>query len=104
MIVIPRQLDQWILIGDHTYVGPTDLDTRIARLLIKGEIFGGPEDGATVDRAVDLTVGQSVSLGPNVVVTLIALVGGIARIGVQAPPHISVQTKESADIGKKKRK
>ncbi|MFT3786458.1 MAG: carbon storage regulator [Tepidisphaeraceae bacterium] len=103
MTVIPRQVDQWIVIGRRSLVGPTDIDARSARLLVKSEVFGGADDGAWVERAVELTVGQSVSLGSNVVVTLMAVIAGTARIGVMAPPNVPVLSKEAAESAKRKR-
>jgi hypothetical protein len=101
MTVIPRQIDQFIAIGARSVVGPTDIDARGIRLLVKAEVYGGPEDGARIDRAVELTVGQSVSLGNNVVVTLLAVYSGTARIGVLAPVNVPVQPKEVIDAQRK---
>jgi sRNA-binding carbon storage regulator CsrA len=97
MTVFTREVDQYILIGEDIRLSPTDIDPQGARLVARGRMLGGPEDGATFDLAHELTVGQSWHLGPNVVVTLIEVRGETARLGVLAPNHITVQTKEQVD-------
>lgn len=97
MTVFTREVDQWILVGEDIRVSPTDIDEQGTRLVARGRMLGGADDGATFDVAHELPVGHSWHLGPHVVITLIEVRGEIARIGVLAPNHIAVQTKEQLD-------
>jgi sRNA-binding carbon storage regulator CsrA len=97
MTVISRHVDQWLLIGQDIRVSPTDIDQAGVRLVARGRVLGGPEDGATFDTRHELAVGQQWHIGPHVVVTLVEVRGDTARLGVLAPAHIDVQTKEHLD-------
>lgn len=97
MTVFAREVDQYILIGEDIRVSPTDIDAQGVRLVARGRVLGGPEDGATFDVAHELPIGQSWHLGPHVVVTLIEVRGETAKLGVLAPNHIAVQTKDHVD-------
>ena len=97
MTVISRDVDQWILIGQDIRVSPTDIDAQGVRLVARGRVLGGPDDGATFDIRHELAIGQTWHLGPHVVVSLVEVRGDSARLGVLAPAHIDVQTKEHLD-------
>ena len=97
MTVISRHVDQWILIGQDIRVAPTDIDPQGVRLVARGRVLGGPDDGATFESAHELTIGQACHLGSHVTVTLVDVRGSSARLGVLAPQHIDIQTKEQLD-------
>jgi len=97
MKVISRHVDQWILVGQDIRVSPTDIDQQGVRLVARGRMLGGPEDGATFDTRHELAVGQTWHLGPHVAISLVEVRGDTARIGVLVPAHIDVQTKEHLD-------
>ena len=59
-----------------------------------GRVLGGPNDGQEFEKAYELAVGTSVHLGPHVMVTLVAVLGDIARLDVFTPVHVSVGTDE----------
>ncbi len=90
MIHVSLQVDQAIRIGRDIVVTPTDVDPDGVRLKARGRTAGGPTDGEPFDAAHELVVGQSLHLGPHVVVTLVAVKGPAARLGVFAPPHMPV--------------
>jgi sRNA-binding carbon storage regulator CsrA len=95
MKMIWRAVDRSILIGTDIQVFPTDIDPRGARVMAKGRMLGGPEDGATFQQAYELSKGQSFAIGPMIVVTLVDVRDGEAQLGVQRPAHINVLRKET---------
>jgi carbon storage regulator len=97
MIVLTRQVDQWIVIGSDIRVSPTDIDAQGVRLVARGRVMGGPDDGAAFHSVHELTVGQSCHLGPHVAITLVKVDNGVVRLGVLAPAHIAVHRKEAHD-------
>ena len=100
MTTITRKVDQWVLIGTDLQVSPTDIDPKSVRLLAKGRRIGGPEDGQPFHSAHELSKGQSLPLGPMVVVTVLDLPGDRVTLGILAPPHLPVLKKEDAAQGK----
>lgn len=97
MLTISREVDQWIQIGDDLFVSPTDIDDAGVRLIARGRMLGGEEDGATFSKDADLGVGGELRLGPSVVVTVVGVSAGKVRLAVQAPAHIGVHRKEVFD-------
>ena len=97
MLTITREVDQWIQIGDDLFVSPTDIDADGVRLIAKGRVLGGADDGATFTKAADLAVGGELRLGPSVVITVVGVVRDAVRLGVQVPQNISVHRKELVD-------
>ena len=83
-------VDQAIAVGSAVTVTPTDVDFAGARVLVRGELVGGPDDGARVDEARELRVGGAVHLGTLVTITLAAVAGPRARFLVVAPTHMPV--------------
>jgi sRNA-binding carbon storage regulator CsrA len=101
MTIISRQVDQWVVIGSDLLVGPTDIDAKTVRLLAKGHWIGGPQDGEVFQAAHELSKGQSVQLGPMIVVTVVDILGQRVRLGVLAPAHLSVGRKEEVEQQRK---
>jgi sRNA-binding carbon storage regulator CsrA len=91
MVVFSRKVDQWIQIGRTMFVGPTDIDKTGVRLLAKGRMIGGAEDGATFERVAELSKGGELRLGPHVVVTVIEVLGDAVRLGVNLPASLPVR-------------
>jgi sRNA-binding carbon storage regulator CsrA len=91
MIKVTRQIDQPILIGQSATVVLTDIDAAGVRLSMRGQVVGGPNDGERIAETHELGKGQSIHLGPQVAVTLIAVRGDSAVIGVLAPVHMPVK-------------
>ena len=90
MVRVSLKVDQAIRIGRDILVMPTDVDPSGVRVRAKGRTAGGANDGEPFDTAHELSVGQSVHLGPHVVVTLESIKGPAARLCVFAPPHMPV--------------
>lgn len=97
MHMITRHQDEAILIGDHMTVTVTDIDKTGIRLMIEGELIGGPDDGAVIHEARELGVGGEVRLGELVTLSLANIRAGAARIGVVAPAHVAIRRKEMLD-------
>jgi sRNA-binding carbon storage regulator CsrA len=97
MVVFWRKVDQWIQIGRTMFVGPTDIDKVGVRLLAKGRMIGGAEDGATFEKVAEVGKGGEMRLGPHVIVTVIEGRGDAVRLGVHAPPSLRVNCKELVD-------
>ena len=97
MMSFSRQVDQWIMIGSDIRVAPTDIDPAGVRLIARGRLLGGPQDGATFDTAFELIVGQSCHLGPHVCVNVIEVKGECVRLGILAPANVPVFRKEEVD-------
>jgi sRNA-binding carbon storage regulator CsrA len=86
------KVDQPLAIGRDIRIWLTDIDPKGVRMISTGRLLGGPHDGETFEKAHELTVGASVNLGPQVLVTLAAVRGDTARLDVFTPVHISVQS------------
>jgi hypothetical protein len=86
------KVDQWLSIGRDIRVSPTDIDAKGARLLTRGRVLGGANDGAAFETVHEMTVGSSVHFGPHVVVTLVEVRGQKARLDVFVPANVSVQS------------
>jgi sRNA-binding carbon storage regulator CsrA len=94
MQVVSRRVDQWVMVGDDILVGPTDIDPRTVRILAKGRMIGGPQDGGTFQQVHELSAGQSFGVGPLIVVTLLDIRGDEVNLGISAPPHVPVSRSE----------
>jgi len=92
MVRVSIQVDQSIAIGQSLTVTPTDIDRNGVRVIARGQIVGGPTDGERISSVHELSTGQSLHLGPHVVVTLIESDGVDALFGVLAPKHIGVRS------------
>lgn len=97
MNMITRHPDESILIGDHMMVTVTEIDRGGVRLMIEGELIGGPDDGLVIHEARELAIGSEVRLGDLVTLTLASVKGTGARIGVLAPAHVAIRKKEMLD-------
>ena len=97
MVVLTRQVDQWIMIGRDIRVSPTDIDAHGVRLVARGRILGGPIDGAKFSTVHELSVGQSCQITPHVAITLLEVRGDTARLGILSPSHVPACSKEEFD-------
>ncbi len=95
MTMVTRGVDQWVQIGRDIYVGPTDIDPKSVRVLARGRMLAGPNDGGTFQSVHELARGQSFAIGPCVVVTVMDIRGEKVHLGVHAPPHVEVRRKEA---------
>jgi carbon storage regulator CsrA len=100
MQTITRAVDQGILIGREIVVSPTDIDAKSVRILARGRMLGGPEDGGTFQAVHELARGQSFAIGPCIVVAVLEIAGQQVRLGVHAPPHLGVHRKEAVQNAK----
>lgn len=100
MIILNRQVDEPIVIGEALRVTPTDIDSAGVRVQIKGEQVGGPDDGLAVNRTQELAIGSSVRIGTLVNVTLLKVSTDAprrAQFGIQVPPKLVVQQSQPID-------
>lgn len=103
MHLFERHEDQWVLVGRDLAVGPTDIDPEsgIVRFLANGRRLGGPHDGEAYKQVYEVRRGQTVELGPNVLLNLLEVLadvrGPIARLSIHAPKHLDVMTYEDAE-------
>jgi sRNA-binding carbon storage regulator CsrA len=99
MLILSRQVDESIVVGRDVVVTPTDIDAGGARVIVRGTMVGGANDGGRFDAVHELAPGASFPVGPMIVVTLVEVRGGFARLGVHAPKSMPVRRKEIADRG-----
>ena len=97
MLAITRRVDQWVQIGQSIAVAPTDIDQKSVRLIARGRVIGGAEDGAAFEKTAEIALGGEMRLGEHVVVSVLAINGEEVRLGVQSPKHVRVHRKERAD-------
>jgi sRNA-binding carbon storage regulator CsrA len=97
MHMITRHPDEAILIGDHMTVTVTDVDKTGIRIMIEGELIGGPDDGLPIHEARELGIGSEVRLGDLVTLSVANVRGTSARLGVVAPAHVAIRRKEMLD-------
>ena len=100
MTTFARKVDQTLLIGRGIEVTPTDIDKKRVRLVARGEMLGGPTDGAPFETTHELRVGAGARLSPHVVINVVSVEGDSVRLGVLVPQHIEVKRKE--DVGDRK--
>lgn len=99
MLAITRKVDQWVQIGQSTAVAPTDIDPKTVRLIARGRVIGGADDGAAFEKTAELAIGGELRLGEHVVVSVLAIHDNEVKLGVQSPKHVRVDRKERADKG-----
>ncbi len=97
MLVLVRQVDEWIMIGDDVLVGPSVVDSHRIRLTVNGRVSGGARDGAPFTKTVDLSTDDDLELAPNVSVKVVQILPPKVRIGVIAPKTMSIHRKEVYD-------
>jgi sRNA-binding carbon storage regulator CsrA len=83
--------DQTLHIGDKLTAALTDIDTDGVRLMIRGELLGGPDDGAWVYEPRELALHNTMSLGTLVTLMLVSTNTQQAMLHVIAPPGMSVR-------------
>jgi sRNA-binding carbon storage regulator CsrA len=91
MWVVTREVDQWVQIGESIFVAPTDIDAGGVRLIARGRMLGGADDGATFTRTAELGVAGEMRIGPHVAVTIVEIRADAVRLGIHVPPHIEVR-------------
>ena len=94
-----RRADEWVMIGHDLAVGPTDIDAAAGtvRLVANGRRLGGPDDGEPFRQVIEASAGQTIELGPQVWLSVLAVVGGAVRLGVNAPKHLPVAAREDVE-------
>src|SRR4051812_14055577 len=97
MLAITRRVDQWVQIGESIAVAPTDIDAKTVRLIARGRVLGGADDGAAFEKTAEVGVGGDMRLGEQGIVSVLAIHGDEVRLGVQSPKHVRVGRKERAD-------
>ena len=97
MKMLTRRADESILIGERLKITFTDVDKTGVRLMIDGELIGGPDDGMPLREARELAVGSELRLGSLVTITIAEVKGKLARVAVVAPAHVAVKRKELVD-------
>ena len=103
MIVVSRKVDEWVQVGSDVLVSPTDIDQRIVRVIVRGRMIGGPDDGQSFEAVHEMSRGQTFAIGPFVHVTAMEIRPPIVQLGFDAPRHLPVHTKEHADALRKKK-
>ena len=103
MIVVTRKVDEWVQIGSDVFVGPTDIDARVVRVIVRGRMIGGPSDGLPFETVHEMSRGQSFAIGPFVHVAVMEIRPPIVQFGFDVPRHLPVHTKEHADERKRKK-
>ncbi|HMO26068.1 MAG TPA: hypothetical protein PKB10_07345 [Tepidisphaeraceae bacterium] len=91
MKAIPLEVDQVAQIGQHTRFWATDIDPSGVRVLVDGQLVGGPDDGQPARRDFELALGGAVDLGPMLKITLLRVTGKTAHFGVLAPGHFEIR-------------
>lgn len=99
MIVVSRKPDETLLIGTKLSATVTDVDAGGVRILVRGELIGGAQDGASVDQPFELGIQSEISLGTMVTLTLVRVATNEQRayLGVIVPKHIGVERKEISE-------
>jgi carbon storage regulator len=97
MLVLSRQVDEAVMIGEHIVLSVTDIDSSIVRVVVSGRMLGGAEDGGNFKQAYEMSVGQSFPIGPMIRVTLVDTRSDTARFGINVPKHVLVHRKEIFD-------
>jgi sRNA-binding carbon storage regulator CsrA len=97
MTILTRGINDSITIGEHLTVTLTDIDQAGVRLMIDGELIGGPDDGMTIRERRELGVNGEVRIGSLITLTVTDISAQKAKIGVVAPKHIVVDKKEKLD-------
>ena len=103
MIVVSRKVDEWVQVGAGILLSPTDIDPKVVRVIVRGRMIGGPDDGTSFEAAHEMSRGQTFAIGPFIHVTLVEIRGPEARFGFDVPRHLPVHTKEHADALRRKK-
>jgi carbon storage regulator CsrA len=97
MLVTSRRIDQTLLIGSDIQVTPTDIDPDLVRIIVRGTMLGGPNDGGCFQGVHELSRGQSFWIGSMIQVAVVEIRSDEVRLGVNAPNRLSVQRQEEVD-------
>ena len=103
MIVVLRKVDEWVQVGSDVLLSPTDIDARVVRIIVKGRMIGGPDDGQPFEAAHEMSRGQSISIGPFVHMAVMEIRPPVVQLGFDVPRHLPVHKKEHADALRKKK-
>lgn len=77
----------------------TDIDSTGARLWVKGQCVGGPDDGQELDRAFELGISGELRLGDLISINIarVAVTESRVYLSVHAPRQFEVLRKEVFD-------
>jgi sRNA-binding carbon storage regulator CsrA len=103
MIVVSRKADEWVQIGSDVLLSPTDVDQRTVRVIVRGRMIGGPDDGQPFEAAHEASRGQTFAIGPFVHVAVMEIRPPVVQFGFDVPRHLPVHTKEHADALRRKK-
>jgi len=84
------KVDQVLHIGEKLTASPTDIDPTGVRLLVRGELLGGPDDGVWVNEAKELAPNSVLTLGALISLSLVGAEEAKAMLHLIAPTHIKV--------------
>lgn len=82
--------DGVIKLGSNIAITVTDADASGVRLMIDGELVGGPDDGLKIREARELAVGHSLPLGNQITIILERAEPGRATLAITVPSHFEV--------------
>ncbi len=90
-IFITAAENQFIRIGQHLSIEVTDVDASGIRVVIKGELVGGPEDGRIVNEAREVAINSDLAIGTLITITLMRVAGTLSHLSVVRPPHMKIE-------------
>lgn len=85
------KVDQVLHIGEKLTASPTDIDPAGVRLLVRGELLGGPDDGQRVNEAKELGINSVLTLGALISLSLVGADDKKAMFHLIAPSHVKIQ-------------
>lgn len=99
MTIISRKVDESLMIGKRLMVKVTDIDSTGARLWVRGQCVGGPDDGQELNRAFELGISGELRLGDLIRINIarVAVTESRVYLSVHAPKHFEVLRKEVFD-------
>lgn len=83
--------DEAILIGEALKVTLTDTDPKRVRVIVDGELIGGPDDGLRIRQAREVALGSVIEAGEQIHVTLLAATEADATLVVACPAHVVIK-------------
>jgi len=88
------RIDQRLRIGTKIIIVPTDIDDNQTsggvHLTLRGELVGGPDDGALMHENRELRIGNRIEMGTLIGVVLLKISNGVAHFGVTCPTQFVV--------------
>ncbi|MBC7782302.1 MAG: carbon storage regulator [Burkholderiales bacterium] len=90
-LFIAAAADQTIRIGKKLSLQVTDVDAGGVRVLARGELLGGAEDGKIINEAREIGPGSNLALGTQITITLVRVAGTLAHLSVVRPGHLRIE-------------